>query len=189
MSNITKKALGQELKNQLCSKSLDKITIQDLADACGISRSTFYYHFEDIYALVEWVCMEDFSRALAGKKTHSTWESGFREIFYEIRKDKAFIYNVYRYMDPRLIENYLHKRTAELLYGVVEEAAAGMNVTEEQKHYIAEFYQYGFVGTVTGWVDRGMKEDPDLLVERLGILLKGSFRHALESYEESNNKI
>ena len=34
-------------------KPLDKITIQDIADACGINRNTFYYHFDDIYSLID----------------------------------------------------------------------------------------------------------------------------------------
>lgn len=34
-------------------KTLDKITIQDIADGCGINRNTFYYHFDDIYSLIE----------------------------------------------------------------------------------------------------------------------------------------
>ncbi len=188
MSNITKKALGYALKELLRRKSLDRITIQDLTEECGISRSTFYYHFEDIYALVDWVCVEDFGGALAGNRTYDTWENGFRDIFHEIKKDKEFIYNVYRYTDNHLMEQYLHRQASSLLFGVVEEAAAGLDVTEDQKHYVAEFYQYGFVGIVVRWGDGGMKEDPDQLVEQLGILLKGSFRHALESYEAYNHR-
>ena len=38
---------------------MDKITINDLTTDCGISRMAFYYHFKDIYDLVEWVCVED----------------------------------------------------------------------------------------------------------------------------------
>ena len=52
MSSITKKALEHSLKNMLLKKPLDKITIRDLTDDCGISRMAFYYHFQDIYDLV-----------------------------------------------------------------------------------------------------------------------------------------
>ena len=52
MSNITKHALEAALKELLKEKPLDKITISDLTAACGISRTAFYYHFQDIYALV-----------------------------------------------------------------------------------------------------------------------------------------
>ena len=66
MSELTKRALEQSLKNLLLQKPLNKITISDIADDCGINRMTFYYHFKDIYDLVEWSCQEDAAKALAG---------------------------------------------------------------------------------------------------------------------------
>ena len=45
MANMTKLALEASLKKLLMHKQLDKITINDLTDDCGISRMTFYYHF------------------------------------------------------------------------------------------------------------------------------------------------
>ena len=65
MSELTKRALEQSLKNLLLQKPLNKITISDIADDCGINRMTFYYHFKDIYDLVEWSCQEDAAKALA----------------------------------------------------------------------------------------------------------------------------
>lgn len=59
MSQITKRAIEASLKNLLLKKPFDKITINDIAEDCGISRMTFYYHFKDIYDLVEWACEED----------------------------------------------------------------------------------------------------------------------------------
>lgn len=70
MANITKLALEAALKKELLTKSLDKITINELAEDCGISRMAFYYHFKDIYDLVEWVCVEDGTKALQGKKNY-----------------------------------------------------------------------------------------------------------------------
>ncbi|MDK2961900.1 MAG: hypothetical protein PWP20_1026 [Eubacteriaceae bacterium] len=67
MSNTTKRALEASLKNLLLKKPLDKITISDIANDCGISRMTFYYHFKDIYDLVEWACIEDASKASFGE--------------------------------------------------------------------------------------------------------------------------
>ena len=54
MSQTTKRALEASLKHLLLQKPLKKITINDIAEDCGISRMTFYYHFKDIYDLVEW---------------------------------------------------------------------------------------------------------------------------------------
>ena len=74
MANTTKLALEAALKKELLMKSLDKITINELAEDCGISRMAFYYHFKDIYDLVEWVCVEDGTKALQGKKTYENWQ-------------------------------------------------------------------------------------------------------------------
>ena len=69
MTNATKLALGSNpMKHLLLKKPLDKITINDLTTDCGISRMTFYYHFKDIYDLVEWCCLEDARIALQAKK-------------------------------------------------------------------------------------------------------------------------
>ena len=61
MPNTTKQALEESLKHMLLKKPLDKITIRDITEDCGISRMAFYYHFQDIYDLVEWACIEDAS--------------------------------------------------------------------------------------------------------------------------------
>ena len=78
-NNSTKLALEDSLKNLLLKKPVDKITITDLTNDCGITRMAFYYHFKDIYDLVEWSCYEDASRALQGKKTYETWQEGLMQ--------------------------------------------------------------------------------------------------------------
>ena len=77
MPNLTKQALEESLKKLLLVKPLDKITINDLTNDCGISRMAFYYHFKDIYDLVEWACIEDATRALQGKRRMRTGRRGF----------------------------------------------------------------------------------------------------------------
>lgn len=95
MSQITKRALEASLKKMLLQKPINKITINDIAEDCGISRATFYYHFKDIYDLAEWCCIEDAAKALKGNKTYSTWKEGFLQIFEAVLENKPFIMNVY----------------------------------------------------------------------------------------------
>ena len=123
MSQVTKRALEASLKNLLLQKPLNKITINDIAEDCGINRMTFYYHFKDIYDLVEWCCEEDAAKALAGKKTYETWQQGLLQIFEAVQDNKPFILNVYRSVSREQVENYLYRVTYDLLEGVVEEQA------------------------------------------------------------------
>ena len=105
MSNRTKQALEASLKKLLLQKPLDKITIQDLTTDCGISRMAFYYHFKDIYDLVEWVCREDAVRALQGKKTYDTWQEGLMQIFEAVLENKPFVMNACRSISREQIES------------------------------------------------------------------------------------
>ena len=131
MSQITKKALEASLKNLLLKKPLNKITISDITEDCGINRMTFYYHFKDIYDLVEWACIEDASKALEEKKTYGTWEQGFIQLFYAVRANKPFIMNVYHCVSRERVEQYLNPLVHSLVLGVVEEKSAGMAVSQE----------------------------------------------------------
>ena len=152
MSQITKRAISASLKHLLLQKPLGKITINDIAEDCGINRMTFYYHFKDIYDLIEWTCVEDASRALEGKKTYDTWQQGLLQIFEAVLDNKPFIMNVYRSVSREQVETYLYKLTYELLIGVVREKAAGMSVREEDMDFIATVYQYAFVGLMLDWI-------------------------------------
>ena len=180
MSQMTKRALEASLKKLLLQKPLNKITISDIAEDCGISRMTFYYHFKDIYDLVEWSCMEDARRALDGKKTYSTWQEGFLQIFQAVRENRPFIMNVYHSVSREQVENYLYEVTYHLLIGVVEEKAAGMSVRQEDKKFIAHLYKYAFVGIMLDWIRGDMKDDPHTIVDRLSLTIHGNISSALE---------
>jgi probable dihydroxyacetone kinase regulator len=182
MSQTTKRALETSLKNLLLQKPLDKITITDIADDCGINRMTFYYHFKDIYDLVEWSCVEDAAKALEGKKTYETWQQGFLQIFHAVIANKPFIMNVYHSVSREHVETYLYKLTYDLLIGVIEEKAVGMDVLEEDKKFIANFYKYAFVGLMLEWIKNGMKDDPQHMIDRLNILIHGDITRALIKY-------
>ena len=119
MSHTTKQDLEASLKKLLLEKPLDKITIQDLTNDCGISRMAFYYHFKDIYDLVEWSCLEDATKALQGKKTYATWQEGLRQIFEAVLANKPFILNAYHSISREQIENYLFKLTYALIADAV----------------------------------------------------------------------
>ena len=80
MSNYTEQALGDSLKKLLAEKPLNKITVTDIVNDCGLNRMTFYYHFKDIYDLLEWVCVADAEKALKGKHSYSNWQDGMYNV-------------------------------------------------------------------------------------------------------------
>ena len=53
MKQTTKQAIQASFRTLLLAKSLDKITVRDIVEDCGLTRNTFYYHYEDIYDLFD----------------------------------------------------------------------------------------------------------------------------------------
>ena len=186
MPNTTKAALEESLKRLLLKKPLDKITITDITTDCGISRMAFYYHFKDIYDLVEWSCVEDGTKALQGKKTSESWTEGLTQIFEAVLENKPFIMNVYRNVDRERIENYLFKLTYDLIVGVVEEKSKGLNITEEDKKFIADFYKYGFVGIMLERIREGMKENIEDLVRMMDLTLHDTVTTSIHNFQKNN---
>ena len=182
MSQITKRALEESLKKMLLKKPVNKIPISDITEDWGINRMTFYYHFKDIYDLVEWSCVEDAARALDGKKTYDTWQQGFQQIFQAVLDNKPFVQNVYQFVNREQVETYLYSLTHNLLIGVIEEKAVGMQVRDEDKEFIADFFKFAFVGLMLDWIRNGMKKDPQQIIDRLSILIEGDITRALNKY-------
>lgn len=77
MSQTTKRALAMSLKHIMAKKPLSKITIADITEDCGINRMTFYYHFQDIFDLIDWICQEEGAKAIQGRKNYKPGRKGF----------------------------------------------------------------------------------------------------------------
>ena len=182
MSQVTKRALEQSLKNLLLKKPLTKITINDIAEDCGINRMTFYYHFKDIYDLVEWSCLEDARKALEEKKTYETWQQGLLQIFEAVRDNKPFIMNVYRCVHREQVEKYLEPLVDSLVMGIIQEESQGITVREEDKDFIAQAYSYVLIGLMLDWIKDDMRQQPEQIVEQVGRLLRGTMCEALRRF-------
>ena len=60
MANFTKKAIEASFLKLLNERPLNKITVKDIVEDCGINRNSFYYHFDDIPSLMKGMIREEF---------------------------------------------------------------------------------------------------------------------------------
>ena len=93
--------------------------------------------------------------------------------------------NVYRNADRERMENYLYKLTYDLIAGVVEEKSKGLDLTEEDKKFIANFYKYGFVGIMIEWIQAGMKEDIEELVNKMSLTLHDTVTTSVQNFQQN----
>lgn len=180
-SDATKVAMSNALKEQLKKKKLSKITINDIASACNISRMTFYYHFQDIYDLTEWTLEEAAGRTIGENRTYESLQQGFEGLLRELQANQTLILNIYRSMDREMIERYLLKKAESLLMPVVEHESHGLPVNEENKRRVAIFYSYAFLGVLMEWIGKGMAAPPREVVKMVSAIVQGDFRNSLEN--------
>ena len=183
MLKNAKEAFAESLKKMLERKTLDHITVKDVVEDCGVSRQAFYYHFKDIYDLVEWIFMEQASTALANDHDIDTWQEGYYRVLKSMRDNKNLVINSYRSISREYLEAFMYKVLYQVIYPVVEEQDVGMNVEKRHKEFIAHFYSLAVGAMGLDWVRTGMKEDPKEIVDQVATLVKGDFKKVLKKYE------
>lgn len=185
-SLLTKKALAQALKHIMDETPLGKITVQQVADTCGVNRQTFYYHFQDIYELLGWIYESEAVASISAYRSYDTWTDGFLRIFRYIENNKSLCLNTLHSLAKNHLETYLYAVTNDLIMGVIEELSRALAVNEADKRFMAHFYTMGFAGLVMEWLAGGMKERPETLIERLNLLIEGNFMRALHRFADMN---
>ena len=188
MANKTKQALADSLKRLVQTKPLNKITITDITEDCAISRMTFYYHFRDIYDLIEWICREEGGRAIGTCRGYDTWEEGFQSVCRSILKNRKFVEAVYRSVQHEQIEEYLYRVLYELIFTVVKEQTEHEDIPEEERARITEFFTMAFLGTALMWVRKGFRETPEELTRGLSMIINGQIALAIRNYKNSREK-
>lgn len=64
-SQSTKQMLCDALIELSAKKAFSKITVSEIVNLCNVNRKTFYYHFEDVYDLLEWHLNNEIKKAIS----------------------------------------------------------------------------------------------------------------------------
>ena len=179
MSNITKIAMAQSLKRMLLIKDLDKITISDITNDCGINRQTFYYHFKDIYDLLEWIFTNEVVKKIEKETTIKNWQENFKYVLDYMLENKKFIIKTYNSLSRKTLLDFLFKQYNTIFIDIINDVSKNYNITKENKIFIANFYKYGFAGVIENWIVIEMKESPENIIKKLDILISGNFEEAV----------
>ncbi len=183
MAQFTQRAIAESLIKLLNERPLDKITIKDIVEDCGINRNTFYYHFEDIPSLVKQILNAEAEKVLLKQEAVVSWEEGFIEGAQFALQNKKVVYHIYNSVRREEVEKYLYHVAGDVMRQYVEAAAVGSRAKEEDKKLIADFYKSALVGMTLDWLNSGMKYAPEPLIRRLGVMLKGNIEEALKRAE------
>lgn len=184
MLKTAKYAFADSLKKMLEEKTLEHITVTDIVQDCGTTRQAFYYHFSDIYSLLEWIYMNEAASLLKNHHDIDTWQQGYQLILDWIQSNRQLVINTYRSIRREYLETFIYNWLFPMLYDVVEKLAVGLYVKKENKEFIARFYTLSLIAISLDWVRTGMKETSEDIVWQVETVMKDNFARSLEKYAE-----
>lgn len=177
---LTRQAIATAFIQLLNERPMDKISVKNIVETCGINRNTFYYHYRDIYDLLEDIFEREAEAAIARNEEHDTWREGFIQSAQFALENRRAVYHIYNSVNREQLERYLFRVTDHMIEAFVRKQAQGLHVADEDIHYITIFYKHALVGIVFEWLQRGMQDDPKEAILKMGRIFDGNIRRTLE---------
>ena len=193
MEQRAKKAIIKSFKELLTRQPIDKVTVKEICEKCGVNRQTFYYYFEDIMDIFKYVIFKELTRDIAQNRTFETWEGGFLATMHYLKKNSKMVLHIYNSSYWPEANVYFSSLSNRLLSDVVDECieASGSNLSEKNISFIINFYRHVFNGLMIDWVNEGMKDEPEIILEKLLLIISGSIPRSVSAfvdYEKSKHK-
>lgn len=188
-NNSTKRMLADTLKKFMVMKPLNKISIHDITQDCGVNRQTFYYHFHDIFDLLEWMFKEEAKVLFTEIDEPLSLSEGVLRILKYIQENEALCLCTLQSLGDKQLRNFFYDGLNRVMLSIVNENSTDLNVSENHKLFIAHFYTMSFAGFIEIWLQEGLKNDPGEMVRLCEIIMRGNIRGALERFSaEAENE-
>ena len=157
--------------------------VKDITDQCGISRNTFYYHYQDIYQVLKAYVQYSAEHVieLMVEDEGEDGKAGLKEIRY-LEANRELLCNLYRSAANEEVRNCLQSASQIIFDRLIESVSQGMEVQAEDKKILSAVCQYTVRGIMTSWMEEdGMLNGETLeqVLVRLDYLFKGAIREAL----------
>ena len=182
MASSTKEALGAALKQMLTIKPIEKITVKDLVEICGVNRQTFYYHFDDVYDLLEWVFEEDANRVLPQEVVYEHWREDVQVFFTYLVDNSSFALSIYNSQSRTYMLRYYKQRLQSCIRSFAVIVCENRNIDHADFEFVVELYANAIVGIISQWLDRGMQVPKDFTKDRLMRVLDNSVENLLDRF-------
>lgn len=186
----TKRTLSSSLKKLMEHKKLSKITVSEIVADCGLNRKTFYYHFEDIYALLKWTFEQETVEILKGFDLLSNPKEAITFVTDYVDKNSHIINCAYDSMGRAEMKRFFLSDFYGIILSIIEvaEKEHSTKLPEDFKMYLTKFYSEALSGILIDYFQN--KKDEKIrneLIEYTLFVLKKSLPEIICSCEELPN--
>lgn len=167
MANYTQKAILNVFEEMLNQMPFDKITVSALVAKCEISSNTFYYHYRDIYDLLEtWLLTK--KNQLAGETCPAEkWPDRIKRLLHKMQDHPKLVYHIWHSLSRERLERFVFHSVETFFYEDVKKQCRNTGIPDETIRDISNFLCYSFLGFVLKFLWEKMEPDVDVSVDRL----------------------
>lgn len=188
MARHTRRAIIDSFWTLLNEKSLDKITVKDIIELAEINRNTFYYHFDDLYALLYTVFSEEAERYRSNIDGNNTFYEEYLRAAAIFMDNRDAIIHVYNSKSKDVLNKYMKAASDDFVSRFVRDKAKKTGLTDEGISYITSFYSYAIVGITMQWVENGMPEYRKNLLRTVSETFEATIDVMIKDYISHNTK-
>ena len=181
MPNRTKEMLAESLMKLLARRTLDKITIQDIVDDCGYNRQTFYYHFHDIYDLIDWIFAAQTQELIEKCRACGSLDVGVEAVIAYMRENRRLILNILRSVNGEKLLDNLYRSAQSIVLSALENQPGVQELSAEYRELVAEAFKYALAGLLIDWMRAGIPEDRVNKVRTMKAVYIGALEYALDT--------
>ena len=169
----TKRMLADSLKKAMKQKSFSKITVSEIIQDCGVNRKTFYYHFEDIYALLKWMFDEEAIEVVKHFDLLVDYEEAICFIMNYVDENDYIISCAYNSIGREEMKRFFCADFLGIITTVINSAEVNNRRTfdPEFKEYAAKFYTEAIAGMLIDWIQHKDKYDREKVIGYLTTII------------------
>lgn len=149
-----KRKIADAYLELLKKKNVDKITIKDIVDKCGLTRQSFYYHFHDIFDLIEWLMNEKISAVSKETLKAKSFRGAVEYILNELFDKYDIIVSLLNSKERGTVEKILLK-TARRYLIILYESSDDLRLTRYELETALDFYSGAISCYMLGLCKRG----------------------------------
>lgn len=163
---IKKNAFAAALKELMRKNSFMKISVTDICKVCGVSRKSFYYHFQDKYDLVEWIFYYECGHPLEQEAISDFW-TFYQALATYIYENRKFYVGLFEISGPHsfrdILTQYMTKQFSKYIRNYFEDHPEYSS--EEKREDCLDFLSATFIASVENWITNHPHLSPKQFIE------------------------
>ncbi len=172
----TKQALAAALKEKMKTKPFSKITVRELIEECGVNRKTFYYHFQDIYALLRWLFEEEAIQVVKHFDLLLDWEEAIGFTCDYIQENRDILQCACQSIGRDILKRFFFSDFIGITESVVSDSEKRSNhfLPPALKSYYCKFLTEAIAGMMLSYIEEDYPYSRQDSIDNITVILRTS---------------